>query len=98
MPLLRGLFYMALTAAVVVVALLVAVKLTDLVLRRFGIDWRELRAYRERRRLYQEHLKQLESQLPPLEVESPEFEQAARTLQAFQATEPQPPRWAFWLR
>lgn len=98
MPLLRGLFYGALTVAVVVLALLVTLKLTELLLRRFGIDWRELAAYRERRRIYQEHLRQLESQLPPLEVESPEFEQAAMTLQAFQATEPLPPRWAFWLR
>ena len=98
MPLLRGFLMGAVMVAGVVLALLVAGFIADRVLRHFGIDWRELRAYRERQRLFQEHLRQLESQLPPLDVTSPEFEQASHTLAAYQEAAPEPPRWAFWLK
>ena len=98
MPLLRGFFYLIVTAAVLAVVSIVVLKLAEVVLRRFGIDWSELRAYNARKKRYLEQLRQLESQLPPLEVDSPQFEQAAMTLSAFQETEPEPPRWAFWLR
>ncbi|MOA15703.1 hypothetical protein D3C78_1358730 [compost metagenome] len=98
MPFLRGFLIGAVMIALVVLALLVAGFIADRLARRFGVDWRELRAYRERERLYREHLRQLEAQLPPLEVTSPEFEQASHTLHAFQQTAPEPPRWAFWLQ
>lgn len=98
MPLLRGFFYLAVTAAVLAVVTIVVLKLAEVVLRRLGIDWNELRAYNARKKRYLEQLKQLEGQLPPLDVDSPQFEQAAMTLKAFQETEPEPPRWAFWLR
>lgn len=99
LPLLRGLLILGVIAAAVVLVLLVlSWVLSAIVLRPLGIDWRELRAYRERQRIYRDHLRQLESQLPRLDVASAEFEQASRTLHAFQETEPEPPRWAFWLK
>lgn len=84
-------------ASVVLVLLLVGY-VAARVLKACGIDLAELRAYRARRRLYLEHLRQLENQLPPLEVTSAEFEQASHTLHAFQSAAPEPPSWAFWLR
>jgi hypothetical protein len=83
--------------ASVVLVLLVAGTLLNLVLRRLGIDVRELSSYRERRRIYLAQLADLEGRLPSLDVESPEFETASRTLHAFVEAEPRPPRWAFWL-
>lgn len=98
LPLLRGLLMVGVIAAAVVLALIVLGWMIGAVLRPLGIDWGELRAYRERQRIYRDQLRQLESQLPRLDVTSPEFEQASRTLHAFQETEPEPPRWAFWLK
>lgn len=98
LPLLRGLFIFAVIACAVLVVGFVAWRLTLLVLKRFGIDWAELGAYRERQRLYQEHLRQLEAQMPALDLNSPEFERASMTLAAYQESEPEPPRWAFWLQ
>lgn len=98
LPLLRGLFIGAIVICAVALALWGLWRLTLFALRPFGIDWAELKAYRERRRIYLEHLRQLESQLPALELESPEFEQASMTLAAFQESAPTPPAWAFWLR
>jgi uncharacterized protein HemY len=98
LPLLRGLLILGVIAAAAVLVLLVVGTVAAFVLRRVGVDWRELRAYRERQRIYQDQLRQLEGQLPRLDVASAEFEQASRTLHAFQETEPEPPRWAFWLQ
>ena len=98
LPLLRGLLFGVVVLAAVALALLVVGTLARLALKRAGIDTAELRAYRERRRIYLDQLRQLEAQLLPLDVTSPEFEQASHTLQAYQEAEPLPPTWAFWLR
>jgi hypothetical protein len=98
MPLLRGFLMGAVMVAAVVLVLLLVGFVAGRVLKAFGIDWAELRAYRMRNRHYQDQLRQLESQLGPLDITSPEFEQASHTLHAFQAAAPEPPRWAFWLK
>lgn len=98
LPLLRGFLIGAVVVAAVVLALLILGAVAVRVLRACGIDVRELRAYRERQRIYRDQLRQLEGQLPRLDVSSAEFEQASRTLHAFQESAPEPPRWAFWLQ
>ena len=97
LPLLRGLLMGGVMIAAVVLALIVVGAIANVALRRIGIDWRELRGYRERHRIYLAQLAELESRLPTMDVESAEFETASRTLHAFAETEPRPPRWAFWL-
>lgn len=98
MPLLRGFLMGAVMVAAVVLMLLLVAFVAGRVLKAFGIDWAELRTYRMRSRHYQEQLRQLESQLGPLDVTSAEFEQASHTLHAFQEAAPEPPSWAFWLK
>ena len=98
LPILRGLFLGAIVLCAVIATVWVLLHLGRLALKAVGIDWAELRAYRERRRIYLDQLRQLEGQLPALEVNSPEFEQASMTIAAYQESAPQPPEWAFWLR
>jgi hypothetical protein len=98
LPILRGLFIGAIILCAVALFAWAVWRLTLFALKPFGVDWAELRAYRERRRIYLDQLRQLESQLPAIDLNSREFEQASETLAAYQASEPTPPQWAFWLR
>lgn len=94
LPLLRAL----LVAAIAVAAVLALVWLALLALRGVGVDTRELKAYRTRRREHEALLREVEAELAALQPTHDRFEQTCESLQALQAAEPKPPAWAFWLQ
>jgi hypothetical protein len=92
-PLLRGL----LTLLEVGLVLAVLFGIVALILRLFGIDVRDIQAYRKQRQAYTEGLRRLHEQIARAESES-DLLYAAAMLRDYQGQEPQPPRWAFWLK
>ena len=94
LPLLRAL----LVAAIAIAAVLALGWLALRALRGVGIDARELKAYRARRREHEALLREVEAELAELQPTHERFEQTCESLQALQAAEPRPPSWAFWLQ